>query len=144
MIHAFIYHDKKFEFEDKRFPLGGPSFCELDVLLPDDWAHRVPSGLVMFTDPGKSCGVSVTNGSEVIAQKIWETVLKPQFGPGNSPALDPAGILWVERYRPGPTRPKETLDQIRYAYVGSRFFSPRWSPIGRPEIERQFGQEVLA
>jgi hypothetical protein len=131
------YHEKKFEFEDRRYPMGAGSFCQVDVYVPTDWKDRGPCALVVMSDPGRDSGVSVTNASEAIAQKIFKEILEPKF-----PEMNPALILWVERYPRGVGREYETLDKVQYAHAKLKettvFTQPKWKAIRVADVLKAF------
>ena len=151
---AVYHHEKRFEFRDTRYPASGISFCQVDIYFPIGWRDKIPCGLVMLTNPGKGSGVSITNASETIAQKVWETYLTPE----KFPDLNPAMVVWVEKYPGHQTgmgiggkftiKFPATYDQIRYSYTraGARynFHNPQWRPIKVEEIEKTFGVKMGA
>jgi hypothetical protein len=139
MNEDFIMHEDKFEYEDKRYPAGGPSFCQLDVVVPKNWKDRIPTALVLFTDPGRDSGVSITNATELIAQKVWSEYLWPKFGK----EMTPESILFVERYGRDSVRKFETLDRITYTVGPGGFYlfhSPRWKRLKVQDIVEDFPQ----
>ena len=134
---SLVFHSKRFEFSH---PSDAPgrgikSFCQVDVFIPANWKQRVPSALVIMSDPAKDSGVSVTNASETIANKIMTDILIGNCGPD----LTPGVVLWIERYGRVPGREFEMFDQVSYSVENNVITNPSWRGIHKDAFEKSFG-----
>lgn len=132
---ALVLQEKKFEFVQ---PVGGKSYCQLDVFVPADWKDRGQCALVLMTD---SCidgsKVTVTSASEFVATKVFKEILEPKF-----PEMNPAFVLWVERYPRGVGREYEDLSSVQYAQTrlmtSTLLTQPRWRVVRTADILKAF------
>jgi hypothetical protein len=82
---------------------------------------------ILSENPGNT-GVSVTNGFEFFATKLFEQRMRGVFKPGD--------ILWAEHYPPDEFRLDDEYCLVQLQWDGRKFFNPKWAPIHKDDFKR--------
>lgn len=118
------------------------SKCRLRVWI---YGRMTLSALVMMSDVPDG-GLSITNGSEKIATKVMETIIRPKFG------MTPDRVTWIEHYEHDGEEARDPIrrpyyDTVTYDWLqpnGHSFkaISPSWQRVSRKWIEELIKETI--